>query len=157
MKPTSRKSRESIQGAAKIAECVRAALVQRGRREEEIVLTWQRASAPLSRGSAELQATLAECASVRQFFSLEELEVGQSIAPERRKKHTRSRGPPPRGHLTAQRLAHQGDGVRIAYAAVGTVGRANRSYGKQRPRGSGFVLHSHQCLSDSETCGSEIA
>lgn len=76
MYPTARLSNEAIRGAVKIADAVRAQLVERGRRKEEISLEWlpDPDCAPPPE-YPELRATLEECASVQQTFSREELEV----------------------------------------------------------------------------------
>jgi hypothetical protein len=76
MNATGRLGTEAIQGAVNIADAVRAQLVERGRRKEEISLEWlpDPDSAPPPE-TAELRATLEECGSVQQMFSREELEV----------------------------------------------------------------------------------
>ena len=76
MNATARLSTEVIQGAVNIADALRAQLVERGRRQEEISLDWlpDPDSAPPPE-TPELRATLEECASVQQMFSREELEV----------------------------------------------------------------------------------
>jgi hypothetical protein len=76
MNPTARLSTEAIQGAVNIADAVRAQLVERGRRKEEISLEWlpDPDSAPPPE-TPQLRATLEECGSVQQTFSREELEV----------------------------------------------------------------------------------
>ena len=76
MNATARLSTEVIQGAVNIADAIRALLVERGRRREEISLEWlpDPDSAPPPE-TPELRATLEECGSVQQMFSREELEV----------------------------------------------------------------------------------
>jgi hypothetical protein len=76
MNATARLGTEAIQGAVNIADAVRAQLVERGRRKEEISLEWlpDPDSAPPPE-TPELRATLEECGSVQQMFSREELEV----------------------------------------------------------------------------------
>jgi hypothetical protein len=76
MNATARLSTEVIQGAVNIADAIRAQLVERGRRQEEISLDWlpDPDSAPPPE-TPELRATLEECGSVQQMFSREELEV----------------------------------------------------------------------------------
>ena len=76
MNATAQLSTEVIQGAVNIADTVRAQLVERGHRKEEISLEWlpDPDSAPPPE-SSELRATLQACASVQQMFSREELEV----------------------------------------------------------------------------------
>jgi hypothetical protein len=76
MNATTRLSPEAVQGAVNIADAVRAQLVERGRRKEDISLEWlpDSDSAPPPEAQ-ELRATLEECGSVRQMFSREELEV----------------------------------------------------------------------------------
>jgi hypothetical protein len=67
---------EVIRGAANIANAIRAELVQRGRRQEEIALEWlpDPRFVPLPE-APELKAEIAETGSVQQMFSREELEV----------------------------------------------------------------------------------
>lgn len=78
MNAMTRQSTEAILGAANIADAVRAELVQRGRREEEISLEWLPDPAIIPPPEApELRAELAECGTVRQMFSREELEVSR--------------------------------------------------------------------------------
>jgi len=76
MNATARLSTEVIQGAVNIADAIRAQLVERGRRQEEISLDWlpDPDSAPPPE-TPELRATLEESGSVQQMFSREELEV----------------------------------------------------------------------------------
>jgi hypothetical protein len=76
MNATTRLSPEAVQGAVNIADAVRAQLVERGRRKEDISLEWlpNPDSAPPPE-APELRATLAGCGSVQQMFSREELEV----------------------------------------------------------------------------------
>jgi hypothetical protein len=65
-----------IRGATNIANAIRTALVQRGRRQEEIELEWlpDPRRVPLPE-APELRAEVSESGSVRQMFSREELEV----------------------------------------------------------------------------------
>ena len=76
MNATARLSTEVIQGAVNIADDIRAQLVERGRRQEEISLEWlpDPDAAPPPE-TPELRATLEECGSVQQMFSREELEL----------------------------------------------------------------------------------
>ena len=76
MNATPQLSTEVIRGAVHIADTVRAQLVERGHRKEEISLEWlpDPDSAPPPE-TPELRATLQACASVQQMFSREELEV----------------------------------------------------------------------------------
>ena len=78
MDATARLSTEVIQGAVNIADAIRAQLVERGRRQEEISLEWlpDPDSAPPPE-TPELRATLEECGSVQQMFSREELRFRQ--------------------------------------------------------------------------------
>ncbi len=75
MNATARPNTEVIQGAVNIVHAIRAELIQRGRRNEEISLEWlpDPGSAPPPE-TPELRAALAQC-SVQQMFSREELEV----------------------------------------------------------------------------------
>jgi hypothetical protein len=65
-----------VTGALNIAGAIRAELIHRGRREEEISLEWLPDPAYVPpHDSPELRAALQECGSVQQMFSREELEV----------------------------------------------------------------------------------
>jgi len=78
MNAMARQSTEAILGAANIADAIRAELVQRGRRREEISLEWYPDPAVTPASEApELRAELAECGTVRQMFSREELEISR--------------------------------------------------------------------------------
>jgi hypothetical protein len=67
-----RRSGGAVLGAAVIAHAVRAELVQRGHRAEEISLQWY--SDPAVGQAPELHAELAEIAAITQMFSRKELE-----------------------------------------------------------------------------------
>jgi hypothetical protein len=69
---TRRSSSGAVLGAAVIAHAVRAELVQRGHRAEEISLQWF--SDPAVGQAPELHAEVAEIAAITQMFSREELE-----------------------------------------------------------------------------------
>lgn len=76
MNATAARRTGAVLGAAKIAAAVREQLVERGRRKEEISLQWLPDPAMLPPPEApELRAELAQCGTVRQMFSREELEV----------------------------------------------------------------------------------
>ena len=67
-----RHSSGAVLGAAVIAHAVRAELVQRGHRAEQISLQWF--SDPAVGQAPELHAEVAEIAAITQMFSREELE-----------------------------------------------------------------------------------
>jgi hypothetical protein len=67
-----RRSNDAVLGAAVVAHAVRAELIQRGHREEEISLQWF--SDPAVGRAPELHAEVAEIAAITQMFSREELE-----------------------------------------------------------------------------------
>jgi hypothetical protein len=78
MNTMARQSTEAILGAANIADAVRTQLVQRGCRKEEISLEWHPDPAIAPPPEApELHVELAECGTVEQMFSREELEVSR--------------------------------------------------------------------------------
>lgn len=79
MKATVRRNTKAVLGADKIAGAILSELVSRGHRQEEISLQWHPDPAAAPPPSApELRAELADCATVRQMFSREELEVSRN-------------------------------------------------------------------------------
>lgn len=76
MSTTLQKDLEVVRGATNIANTIRAELVHRGLRQEEIGLEWMPDPRfnPLP-DAPELKAELADVGSVQQMFSREELEV----------------------------------------------------------------------------------
>lgn len=76
MNATARQSTAAIQGAVNIAAAIRAELIQRGRRDEEISLEWLPDPGLVPPPETpELRAALTECGCVQQMFGREELEV----------------------------------------------------------------------------------
>ena len=76
MNSATRRNPELARGAMKIADTIRTQLVQRGCRHEEISLNWDPdPDLARRRVTTELRATLADCGSVHQLFSRDELRV----------------------------------------------------------------------------------
>ena len=83
MNTTTKRSR-ATKGADKIADAIRAQLLQRGCRNEDISLDWFPDLHRLSSVEApELRAAVADSGNVLQMFSREELEVsGEQLERE---------------------------------------------------------------------------